>query len=164
MLHEESLSPFELRNLIESSLHQIEHLKRSQMELTEALVECPGDTDFAEAKEENELVLIKKFETVLRLQSILRQRDPSYKSKDAATEGLLAIDPFASSSLLVLDGDHSADDYSRSISASIDTGVAPLEGACTTDAATEHKCNDARTTSPIVTSLPMEDAEGGLYL
>lgn len=69
------ISKFELRDIIDSMSHQVEHLEKSQVELLAALTEEPEDADFQQAHAENIVSLEKKKKTIHEFKTYLKEID-----------------------------------------------------------------------------------------
>jgi hypothetical protein len=88
----DTLTATELVAGIEEIKHQIVHLKRSQVELRDFILEDP-DPEFVQAVEENEAVLVRKNASLMRFIEALRLLDAStaahYQSSliDKASQG-----------------------------------------------------------------------------
>lgn len=104
-MHDQSL---ELRDLLAELLHQLEHLRRSQAELAEALQIEPSDDDFKAAMVDNEAVILRKEQQVRETMALLRQIDPAYRAEAIASgetplqpvDGLSEALPLASATSL----------------------------------------------------------------
>jgi hypothetical protein len=68
-----------LRAALEEQVNRVNHLERSQVELLEALEECPTDDDFILAIRENEILLKTKRSEIFELEKHLKRKDPAYK-------------------------------------------------------------------------------------
>lgn len=68
-----------LRAALEEQVNRVNHLERSQVELLEALEECPDDDDFIQAIRENEILLKTKRSEIFELEKHLKRKDPAYK-------------------------------------------------------------------------------------
>ena len=78
---ENSLNLHTLRSLIEENLHQLEHLTRSQHEISEYLSSEPNDADFAAALSENEISIARKKVRILSAHDTLMESDLNYRNE-----------------------------------------------------------------------------------
>eukprot|EP01041_Mallomonas_annulata_P004540 gene4540-9007_t len=83
----------EIRAMIEEVLNQLQHLQRSQHEISQALQEDPRDTDFLEAYMENENVIKRKIEKIEELEDFLEKVDPAFREERKAIRQGLANSP-----------------------------------------------------------------------
>jgi hypothetical protein len=78
---------------IDSEIHKIGHLRRSQEELMAELSESPNDSDFIEAYFENKEVISKKLHNVKMLKARLLEIDPAFSFEQKIIDALNIIDP-----------------------------------------------------------------------
>jgi preprotein translocase subunit SecA len=101
----EDVSKFEIRDTIDELDHQVTHLKRSQVELQEALLEEPEDEDFKQAYTENEEVISSRLQKIFSLKQYLKRIDIAYYmehyGKDGSGENSVCVSTEASASIEV---------------------------------------------------------------
>eukprot|EP01036_Dinobryon_divergens_P030746 gene30746-40036_t len=74
----ETMSKFQLRDMIDELEHQLEHLEKSQAYLMEALAESPEDSDFKEAFVENCGAIERRRGSIRESKLLLQMVDPVY--------------------------------------------------------------------------------------
>jgi ATP-dependent Lon protease len=80
-----------IRIEIDSHLHQLEHLLRSQHEIKEALNSNPSDSDFSDAFAENISIMKNKVSKVIELTGILERIDSSFRLEQKKLDFLNTI-------------------------------------------------------------------------
>eukprot|EP00597_Dinobryon_sp_UTEXLB2267_P012465 CAMPEP_0170120518 /NCGR_PEP_ID=MMETSP0020_2-20130122/15201_1 /TAXON_ID=98059 /ORGANISM="Dinobryon sp., Strain UTEXLB2267" /LENGTH=133 /DNA_ID=CAMNT_0010350419 /DNA_START=24 /DNA_END=422 /DNA_ORIENTATION=+ len=74
----QTLSKYEMRDLIANLEHKLFHLEKSQVYLREILEECPNDSEFEAALNENNIIIKNKREEITDLKLLLQSIDPAY--------------------------------------------------------------------------------------
>jgi hypothetical protein len=101
----EDVSKFEIRDTIDELDHQVTHLKRSQIELQEALLAEPEDEDYKQAYTENERVISSRLQKISSLKQYLKRIDIAYYmehyGKDGSGENSVSVNTDVSASIEV---------------------------------------------------------------